>query len=303
MVPRFPGSSSSVPHGKVKGTNLHPSAAQFAGPTSDVFVNVWAGGYDWQLIKDSIDLTKTTGVNVFRAIGATNAVTEGYMTRTSYLSRQSDIATYCQSVGVRYYPCGGSLTHRGAASDSAIINEVAALYAAMIPFGDTIFGFDLWNEYRDDAAGLDHAALMVKNCATQIRSTTDASIPMTASINADPLNASLIRAIAPYINYLDFHLYFTLAVLQANLNYFAPLAQIAPGFKVVLGETGISRTGTTAQDRADYYTGILTLQNNTPQMLGTCQWAAINNDFGLFDETTHTLQTDISGAWAQFPNL
>jgi hypothetical protein len=305
MVPRFPVSKPN-PHGRVKGSNAHPRPANFGGPSSDVWVNFWVGGYDIVYIKECIDRTRqlTNGINVFRTIGSTMAVTDGYTGRSTYLARQAEVASYCQSVGVRYYPCAGDLTHRGTATDSAVIDEVVALYQAMISYGDTIFGFDMFNEYRNDPSGLSHAATMVANTAAAIRNTGTVSIPYTASINADITNESLIRDIYKNISYFDFHIYETLPFLQANPNLFDFLRRVAPGFKIVVGETGVDRTngGLTAQQRADYYTAVLTIQNNTTQMLGTCQWAAIDENYGLFDFTTRTLQTDIAGVWQTFPN-
>lgn len=295
--------SSPSRRGRVKGTNVHPTPAQFSGPTPDVWVNFWAGGYDWPFIKDSIDRTVALGVNVVRIIGATNAITDGIMTRTQYLANQRQVAAYCQSIGMRYYPCAGSLTHRGTATDLAIINEVVTLYQAMIPYGNTIFGFDMYNEHRDDSAGLGHAATMVADTASAIRRAGRTPIPITASIHTDITNPDLIRAIAPHVNYLDFHLWQTLSFMQSNPYLFDFLQQIAPRFKVVVGEMGTSRSdGSTAQQRANYYTAARVIQQNTPKQLGTINWAAINDDFGLYDYATRTLQTDISGAWALFPS-
>ncbi|MBV9058534.1 MAG: hypothetical protein JOZ09_05175 [Pseudonocardiales bacterium] len=298
----FPDSRPS-PQGRVKGTNVHPTPAQFLGPTSDVWVNFWAGGYDWAYVKESIDRPVPLGINVVRIIGSTNAITDGSIARTRYLANHRQVASYCRSIGIRYYPCAASLTHRGAATDSAIINEIVALYQAMIPYGNTIFGFDMYNEYRDDSAGLAHAATMVANTAAAIRRIGNNPIPITASIHTDITNADLIRAIAPHVDYLDFHLWQTLSFMQSNPNLFSFLQLVTPGLKVVVGEMGTNRSdGSSAQQRADYYTAARVIQQNTPQQLGTINWAAIDDNFGLYDYTTRTLQADISGAWALFPN-
>jgi len=302
-VPRFPDYSPS-PHGRVKGTNVHPTPANFSGPASDVWVNFWGGGYDFQYIKDSIDLTVALGVNVFRAIGVTNVVTDGVLTRSQYLARHQQIAAYCQSIGIRYYPSGGSLSHRGSATDAAMIAEVVALYQAMIPYGDTIFGFDMYNEFQDDPRGIPTAQATVASTAAAIRALAQAPIPITTSLASDIQTPVQYQGILNSINYIDVHIYQTLSFLQSNPNLFGFLNQVAPGCKIVIGETGIDRAGgSTAQQRADFYIAVLAIQQNTPQMLGTCNWAAINDNYGLYDYTTRTLQTDISGAWAQYPNV
>lgn len=303
MVPDFPVPRSS-PHGRVKGTNVHPTPAHFSGPTSDVWVNFWGPGWDWSYVKDSIDLTVTRGVNVFRAIGVTNVVTGGVLTRAQYLARHQQIADYCQAIGIRYYPVGGSLTHRGSASDAAVTAEVTALYQAMVPYGDTILGFDMFNEFQDDPRGLVTAQAMVASTSAAIRGAGSTPIPVTASLGVDIQNPAQIRAITPHVDYLDFHLYLTTAYMQANPTLFGFLQQVAPGYRVVIGEAGINRYGgSTPQKRADFYTAVLAVQAATPQALGTCNWAAVNDQYGLFDYTTRTLQTDIAGAWSLFPTM
>jgi hypothetical protein len=146
--------------------------------------------------------------------------------------------------------------------------------------------------------------VIVAATASAIRGGGGVTIPFTASINADVTNPDLLRAITQYVTYLDFHLYETTAYMQANPHLFDFLQQVAPGFRVVFGEFGIDRSnGTTPQQRADFYSAVLTIQKNTLQALGGCNWAAVNDQYGLFDYITRTLQTDIAGVWAQFPNI
>jgi hypothetical protein len=57
-----------------------------------------------------------------------------------------------------------------------------------------------------------------------------------------------------------------------------------------------------AADRASRYELVRQIQSSYPdRLLGVLNWAAVSDEFGLYDETTLTLQSDIAPAWASFP--
>ncbi|MBY6709504.1 hypothetical protein HQ308_22180 [Rhodococcus sp. BP-241] len=106
-----------------------------------------------------------------------------------------------------------------------------------------------------------------------------------------------IRRYAPYV---DFHVY--PAVANTLKPWHTAACELVSDRPVIFGEIGAYRPSRTGAQMADAYETIRQTMIRTPSVKGVIQWATVNNDFGLYDETTDTLQTDIASTWALFPS-
>jgi hypothetical protein len=291
----------------VKGSNFHPKAAYLSA--SDPWATLWSS-WDWAgWIKKGVDLAVAQGANTVRLIGSIQGVADGTLTQSAYLANQAQLADYCRSIGVHYYACGGDFRHLGTATPAFIRSFLLAQAQNLAPYGGTVLGFELINELNTGYSllGFEAAQALVAQISQDIRN-AGVTIPLATSDVGRSSNfypqaerlgdtAALIP-IAPYLDFFDAHLYAT----DGTPADIAPYAAMT-GRKLLVGEFGISRTGSgsTAGDRAAYYERQRQIQLSNPQILGSIQWAVINDSYGLYDEATLTLQSDVSPTWALFP--
>lgn len=281
----------------VKGVNIHPKAVDFSGSNGSVWSNMWTT-WDWTgWIKKSVDLAVAQGANAIRCIGSYDAVAGGYLTQATYLTRQTQLAAYCQSSGVRYYPCAGQLTQVAGAGASTLTTQAVALANALAPYGDTVLGLDLANEASGTWLSSSRAATLTYLTATAaaIRA-AGSTIPVTASMNTDQANVDSLADFAKAVDFFDFHLYDR----PLPANRLMPMA-IRSRRPFLVGEYGLSRTANSAAVVADQHAQVQAVTAATPRCLGAFLWAAIDNDFGLYDESTVTAQTAVTGPFATRP--
>jgi len=280
----------------IKGSNLAPRKSQFLPP--GVWDTVWSR-WDWTWIKRTIDLAVQQGANAVRLIGSLGILSSKVITMETYLSRQARLAQYCGSIGIKYYACGGDLRDVGNADPREVRSYPVAQATNLAAFGSDVLGFDLVNEY---AAGFDSLgkAGVESLLVSTLKDIRTAATGLRLAVSDDrppPKSAETLPAIASYIDFWDFHIYSP----DVQFDVMEPLGHIS-GLPILIGEFGASRAdGRSSVDRSQFYRRILNIQRSQPDFMGSLQWAIVDDDFGLYDESTLTLQNDIASAWASFP--
>jgi hypothetical protein len=239
------------------------------------------------------------GANTVRLIGSFGIVSTKRISIPEYLDRQAQVAEYCHSLRVKYYACGGDLRDIRTASHDDICSFLLAQASNLSQFGETVMGFDLVNEYAAgfETMGRVRVEQLLVSALQKIRS-AGIKVPLTASDDRpSPKKKAELPAIASLIDFWDFHIYRTVP----DPNALKPLVDLS-NLPIVIGEFGVDRTdGRPSSEHSQFYKDILKLQYSTPRIQGSLQWAIVNNQYGLYDESTMTLQSDIASVWESFP--
>jgi hypothetical protein len=301
---RFPRTSSKVRSTVVKGSNIHPRATDLA--TANPWKSLWSAWPYTAWVKDSIDKAKGLGANLVRLIGDVEAVYDGTMTQSTYLTQLDQRVAYCQSIGVMAYPVGSDFRHLGHA-DAAFVRDFLVAQAGVLANYDNVYAFELVNELSSSFSTFgDRLAIgWFTQIATAVRAAAP-NLPLSISEAGKSTGSwpqgerggdyAHLSKIAPYVDILDAHLYDT-TTRSADL---APLIALTDK-PIMIGEFGIDRTGgSSAGDRATYYAAVMQLVADNPEIRGVIQWAIRNDKFGLYDETNGTLQSDIAPTWAAY---
>ncbi|MDJ0454431.1 LamG-like jellyroll fold domain-containing protein [Gordonia amicalis] len=294
-----------VVNGYVKGSNIHPKAADLS-----TYANAWRGlwgNWDWTWIKRSVDRAKAQGANTIRLIGDVQTVADGVISQATYLSQLEQWVDYCASEDLKVYACLGDPTHYSSATP-AYIADWYATQAELLVEKDNLLAMELMNEVGNGAKFFPESMLaaMVAQFSAAVRAVAP-NIPLSVS---DPShgNATVVGKFtdgarlltyAPYVDFFDIHVYPKTSLTFRPWHTAA--YELVSDRPLIFGEVGAYRPGNTAVTMAAQYEEARQAMLATPSVKGAIQWAAVNNDFGLYDETTDTLQTDIASAWAAFP--
>lgn len=283
----------------IKGASIHPKSSYSSDPAS-VWTALW-NEWDWtNWIKKSIDLSKGQGVNTFRIIGGIGGIFEGRYTRTAYLARLQQLVEYLQQQGMYMYACGGDIRHLERADGSFVKAELVT-QANLLKNYDNVIGFDLMNELGAtfNIVGQRQALGWAKEWASAVKATAP-NIPLTYSqVSTRLSDYDTYREMDRYCDFHDVHLYPTPTAQMGN-HTIAPLLAMTDK-QILIGEFGANRGSMTAPQMATAFGQVLGIVQSHEQVIGASLWAAIGNSYGLYDETTVTLQSDVATPFASFP--
>lgn len=284
----------------------------------------------WQ---PQIDDAAAIGINCLRIWGSPQPVCDSYITLSTYLSRWETVLDYCNTKGIKVYPCGGDLDRWTTASDSATVSLYGS-WSSMLATHANVIGVDLTNEVWAKCDPINPGGRSQSSALTLLGQLKDA-------VNAHGLPATNSQGItyqgggwtldtwngvskAPFYamsDFIDYHLYWPWPYQRPsgspNGDYMSDiytsstLGPAVTGKQVIFGEFGCLPTDT---DRATLYPGIKDLINASTNHLGGCAWSCWDYStdsawkWGLYSTSgfptgpfTRSLRTDISTQFASYP--
>lgn len=302
--------------GLIKGANIHPRSSDFGYGSGSGLVGLW-GHWDWTgWIKPCVDGAKALGCNVIRIIGDVESVYTGVITQATYLAQLTQLADYLQSQGMYLYACGGDPTHFAGADNAFITSFLSTQATTLAPYARNVIAFDLVNEASGGwlAPATIPEQVLIGWIAQWSRAVRVAlpTTPITVSNvsggwsnSATPLallsDWKRYRQIAPYVDFFDVHVY------PQNPNttqaWHGGVYEMFSDKPIVYGEFGASRASRTGLQMADAYETVRQMMLGSPQCAGAIQWAIVNDNYGLYNESAQTLQSDIAPTFAAFPTV
>jgi concanavalin A-like lectin/glucanase superfamily protein/cellulase (glycosyl hydrolase family 5) len=289
---------------ELKGSNVIPALADLANddPGASAWLNLWSR-WDWQWIELSVRRAVGQGANTIRLIGDVNAVHSGAITEATYHDRLQQVVSLCHSLGCRFYYCAIDLRHKRDA-DPAFIAQFLSGVAAVLARNSNVVAIELCNEVASayDIYPEQEVVAWIGAWASAIRAAAPA-IPLSISDVSPGTLTDKIGQINYYANFahmvdfFDLHVYDGLEI-GADSAILAPY-ELSVNRPLLIGEFGIDRTAAGAEPDV-FYSRVKAMRDSSPVVVGAMQWGAINDQWGLYSESTGRLETDIAGQWARF---
>jgi hypothetical protein len=237
------------------GWDLATSGSGYVGhvavalnPNPVGYADFW---YNWPWdtsIRPQIDRAASLGMNCIRMIGGQWAVNRGIpqLTLSQYLQRQVQVASYCQQLGLYYYPA--EVVDSISQSLVPYTSTVASVIQALQPYSSSIIGFDI--QHEANVTGYTGANIIQQ--LTDLRSAVTAlslTVPYgyTASTKEPLDNSPILNVYGSSSDFLDFHVYPaqnpvkpTQSTIDAGVITNFPTKDIIFG---ELGDTGLNVAG------------------------------------------------------------
>lgn len=297
LVTRRRSEPVSLPLG-LKGSCVVPKAADIT--QGSAWRNLWVR-WDWNWIRDSIDLARDAGSSSIRIIGDVAGVQLGDIDIATYSKRLDQFLAYCESRDCTVYYCLVDLRH--APRDRILdIRELIPAVAQVLARHRNVIAVELCNEVSVAYSWADEAEVRqtLGEWATRLRENVTVPISvsdiLTATLTDELSNAEGFAAWRDIIDFFDIHVYDP-PELANSTNFLAPY-DLATDIPLLFGEVGASRFR--VPDRRERYRVINVLANSSPSVHGAFQWGVINDEFGLYVEDEQRPQPDLINAWRSF---
>lgn len=253
----------------------------------------WAG---W--IKFQVDLAVSAGCNCVRLIGDVAGVYAGTFSAATYRSRWRQLIDYCASLGVYVYVAGGGVSQFGSMTQADIIAVLVEL-AAELDGDSTVVAFDVIQE-----SGASWALTNAHAVSEAVRAVCDRPISYSIGATAKASVASVTNrnALAPWVDFFDYHLYFQCDARTLLGNYWRTCST-----PLMVGEFGSPNTsGQTVQEA--FYDGIVATVGADPgggrRLAGALAWSIVDGgvtgNYGLFSDAG-TERTWLTSRLASLP--
>ncbi|WAC56754.1 hypothetical protein [Gordonia sp. SL306] len=291
---RSPG---PLPKG-LKGSCVIPRAADI--DDGSAWQNFWTR-WDWDWVRESIDLAVEAGSRTIRIVGDVGAMLFGAVDPGSYRRRLDQFTAYCRRRGLSVYYCLLDLRHTPLDRLDEV-EPLVTMIAKQLSTYDNVVAVELCNEvsviYPQIAKNVVFAH--VTRWAATIRNETD--LPLSVS---DVHTGELIEKLTDraemsrwreVIDFFDIHVYRP-PHIRSRTNYLAPY-ELATDIPLVFGEVGASRDEDV--DRVAVYRSIGRLATSSERVHGVYQWGLINDEYGLMAESGRDRQNGMLAAWRRF---
>jgi Cellulase (glycosyl hydrolase family 5) len=288
----------------LKGSNIIPALVDLAhdDPGSSAWLNLWSR-WDWPFIELSVRRAVEQGANTIRLIGDVNAVRTGMITEAVYHERLQQVVSLCDSLACRFYYCAIDLRHKRDA-DPAFIAHFLSGVATVLDRNNNVVAIELCNEVASAYAVYpeEEVVAWMGAWSSAIRAAAP-SIPLSISDVSPGTLSDKIGQIDYYakyahmVDFFDLHVYDGLEI-GADSAILAPY-ELSVNRPLLIGEFGIDRSVAGAHPQ-DFYSRVKTMRDSSVLVVGALQWGAINDEYGLYSETTGQLEADIAGEWALF---
>jgi hypothetical protein len=288
----------------LKGSNIIPALVDLANddPAASAWLNLWSR-WDWQWIELSVRRAVEQGANTIRLIGDVNAVHSGAITEAAYHDRLQQVVTLCRSLGCRFYYCAIDLRHKRDA-DPDFIAQFLAGVAAVLARNSNVVAIELCNEVASayDIYPEQEVIAWIGAWANAIRAAAPAMPLSISDVSPGSLSDKIGQTdsyarFAHMVDFFDLHVYAGLEI-GPDSAILAPY-ELGVNRPLLIGEFGIDRTAAGAEP-GGFYSRVKAMRDSSPLVVGALQWGAINDQWGLYSESTGHLETDIAGEWAQF---
>lgn len=283
----------------VKGSNIMPKAVDI---TDAAWRNLWVG-WDWPWIKNSVDKAVALSANAIRIVGDVEGVHSGRLSVEKYLEQLEQLADYCSSQDCRLYYCLLDVRHMGVVPPE-FVASFAERIGGVLAGKANVLAIEIANEIstaydshpREDVAGwvgmwsasLRRAAPKVPLSISDVR---------TGTLFEKTNDVVELNRYAQYVDFYDLHMYYP-PETDDRSNVLAAY-EFAVDRPMMVGEMGADRDDRSL-DPGRTYKMIEKVCASSPAVVGVFQWAAVNDRFGLYSETTGLLQDDIADAWRNF---
>lgn len=260
--------------------------------------------WDWDgWVKPQIDhsVGNRIGCNAISLVGCPDGVHNGAITQATVNSRFVQVAAYCQSLGVAFYPRPAAFNQLPGMTNAAIAAYVLSILDALAPYNvigcDVVAEADTW----DDGGGTLVQGVADRCIAIYALVKAGTSLPLTFSSVFDWAGATPARAwatkIASCCDFWDFHPYemnaWASPLVLADGNYWF---STYPSKDILFGEGGASQNYTADQQRR-FLNGIASVAGSgDARFRGWFMWCAqdqntIDSDkWGLLDASWNLRQ-------------
>ncbi|MED5802315.1 hypothetical protein VX037_14870 [Gordonia sp. Z-3] len=300
IVPLIGGRVSAaapVPTG-LKGSSVVPRATDIVNGSA--WQNFWSR-WDWQWVRESIDLAIEVGSRSIRIIGDVGAVLLGRIDAATYLRRLDQLLTYCRRRGLTVYYCLLDLRHTPL-DRLGEVESLARTIARGLSRHPNVVAVDLCNEVSVIYPQLPEPVAFgfIARWASTIRSETNLPLSVSDIHTGQLIDKITDRAAMSrwreVVDFFDIHVYRP-PMIRAGSNFLAPY-ELATDVPLVFGEAGASRDEDA--DRVGVYRSIENLANSSDRVRGVYQWGLINDEYGLMTENGRVRQDDVIAVWRSF---
>jgi hypothetical protein len=307
LQPRI-GREVSVPvnlAGPVPGTNIAPSAANFAaGGALGGFAGFWSqsmASLETQVNENLALMNSLPGHKVGRILGSPIAVWEGLVSEPNYLLRVKKVAELFDAAGQQLHFVGGDL--------NKIAHGTPAMYETLLAncakelVGHKVFAFEIMNEIVDSYGRISENQVIdwMRRWGAAIRAQLP-GVPITisnvgrlghvgATAGVAEQNSS---ALADYFMHkalddiVDFHSVHFYPGTNSHIVLSTITAILLNSLKPVhIGEYGIKRTEATEAECRAYYETINAIVAIDPRIIGASAWSLTDSEEkeGMFTNT------------------
>lgn len=299
-----PAPAPSLLTTKVNGVNLVPTPLDpgYDGTWSTLFTY-----WPWsQSLAPQLQLCHGIGANGARLIGGVGAIADGTLTTAQYVSQYEQFVAYCQSLGMYVQAVGCAFGHQGDATQAQVIGYLSELLAMLASYPNVV-AFDISSEIfgQGYSVGMTDSEVVAYAAALYTALKPLSRIPMGFS-HSYPFTDYRVALLAPYCDYLDFHVYTTSV---PNGSSPASLLATYPAKPLLFGEWGDPVADTTANRnaQAEY---VLSLVTGQAACAGAFYWAAVDqtnplgsgwDNFGLFETVTSPMRATVGDIFERFP--